>query len=366
MRGKEPKQSVMLMAISMEQMVTQQLPEDHPLRRIKRFTDSVLAAMSADIDTLYAKSGRSSVAPELMLRALLWKALFTVRSERLLEQELRFNILCRWFVGLPLDQAPFDPSTLSKNRQLLRLEMLCELFFRKHLDFLRAEGLLSSEHLSVDGTLLEAWASPKSMVAKEDIGPDGQMPPPPPGGRNSWVDFKGSSRKNDTHVSATDPDCRLASKGNGTKLSHELNVLVENRNTFAISFLVKTPTGTSEREAAQVMVENECRQGRTPKTVGGDRKYAEGEDLVLGLDALGVRAHFAVRDDRPNALARANHDDPGYATSIRERMRIEEVMGFAKSVAGIAKLKVRGTLRAIGVCGIALAAYNLTLQAGLE
>src|SRR5438552_6044012 len=191
MRGNEPKQSTMTTFVSMEQMVEHTLAKDQPLRVVKAFADAVLKEMDRDMDAMYAPTGRPSIAPELLLRALLWQALFSVRSETQLMEQIQFNTLARWFVGLPQDIAAWDHSTISANRKNLGLELLAEQFFLKQLEFLDAKGLLSTEHLSVDGTLLKAWASQKSVVPKSSLDDDGNPPPPPPGGRNDWVDFKG-------------------------------------------------------------------------------------------------------------------------------------------------------------------------------
>jgi transposase len=366
MRGQESKQTVLLPAISIESLVAKKLPDDHPLWKIKSFTDSVLKSLSPEFDKLYAQGGRPSIPPELLLRASLWQALFSIRSERLLVFLMQFDMLCRWFVGLPIDQDPWDHSSFSKARETLRLPIIAELFFHRHLQFLREQNLLSSDHLSVDGTLLEAWASHKSLVRRDELDSDGKPPAPPCGGRNGWVDFKGQQRSNETHTSVTDPDARLASKGTGAKLSHELNIVAENRNHFAVAFTVEPPTGTSEREAAYEMAKEECEQGRTPITMGGDRKYSDGDELVCKLADLGIVPHFSVRDDRPNALARMFHDDEFYPVSIQKRMKIEEINGFVKRICGLAKLKVRGTVRVIGVAAVALSGYNLTHQAHLS
>jgi hypothetical protein len=240
------------------------------------------------------------------------------------------------------------------------------MFFERHVEFLRAEGLMSSEHLSVDGSLLSAAASQKSLVSKDDLDDDGNPPPPPSGGRNSWVDFKGKKRSNATHISATDPDARLASKGTGAGLSLELNVLSENRNNLVADFSVASPTGTSEREDALALIALQEHRGLAPKTVGADRKYSDGDGLVDALERKGIAAHFAVRDDRKNTLARVRAEtDPNYPISIRCRMRIEEVFAFAKGICGLSKLRVRGLIRAFGVCAVAMSAYNLTRHASL-
>ena len=365
MRGCEDKQRSMFVVGDLHTLVERRVAADHPLRRIKVFADRILRSMSAEFDAAYAKTGRCSIAPELLLRAMLWQAMYSIRSERMLEEEVQFDLRCRWFIGLPLDTDAWDHSVFSKAREDFMLQEFAHRFFELHVEMLRDEGLLSSDHLSIDGTLLAAWASAKSLVSKDEIDKNGKPPKAPPGGRNGWVDFKGKKRSNKTHVSASDPEAKLASKGTGAKLSFEMSVLAENRNNLAINFTVSSPTGTSERDDAAVLVGIEAMRGRTPMTVGADRKYADGDGLVCALDALGVTPHFAVRDDRPNALARLFHDDEAYAVSIRSRMRIEEIFAYVKCVAGLAKVKVHGLLRVLGVAAIGLAAYNLRRHASL-
>jgi transposase len=348
---------------SLRDFVAKRMPADHPLHRIKAEAEKILASLDRDFDALYSDRGRSSIPPEQLLLACLWQALFSIRSERLLEDTLRFDLRCRWFVGLPLEKDAWDHSSFSKARESFLLQTVAQMFFERHREFLRAENLLSSEHLSVDGTLLAAWASPKSLVRRDEFDKDGKPPKPPEGGRNGWVDFKGEKRSNETHVSASDPEARLASKGNGTKLSHEMSVLAENRNNFVVGFTVMPPTGTSEREAARALIAEQRDLGFKPKTVGADKKYSDGDSLTEYLANECIEPHFAVRDDRPNALARIFQNEPGYQISQRCRMRIEEVMGFIKTVCGLAKLKVRGVLRVFGAAAVAVCAYNLRRHA---
>lgn len=365
MRGKDKKQQVLFTATTVESLVEKSLAAEHPLRRIKTKTDAVLASLAADFDLLYSTRGRPSVAPERILRAQLWQALFSIRSERLLEDCLRFDLRCRWFVGLSIDEDAWDHSTFSKLRETAQLEQIAALFFERHVEFLRAEDLLSSEHLSVDGTLLAAWASQKSLVKKGDLDKDGNPPPPPTGGRNSWTDFKGQKRSNETHVSATDSDARIASKGGASRLCHELHVLAENRNNFVVDLTVTPPSGTSERDSALTLAREQCAAGRTPATIGGDRNYSAGDKLVEALASLCIVSHFAVRDDWKKSAARIFHNDAGFPISIRKRMRIEEVFAYLKVICGLAKLKVRGGFRVFGACLIAASAYNLTRDARL-
>lgn len=365
MRGKDKRQEGLFAIGDWRTLVERRLPADHPLRRIKKHADEVLLSLDSEFDKLYPKRGRESVPPEWMMRALLWQGLFSVRSERQLEMTLRFDFLCRWFVGLPLHEDAWDHSVFSQARESFLLQTIAQLFFEKHLEFLRAENLLSSEHLSVDGSLLAAWASHKSLVKNDEFDSDGKPPSAGPGGRNAWVDFKGEKRSNATHTSASDPEAKLASKGVGAKLSHELNVVTENRNHIVVNFTVNPPSGTSEREAARALISEEITKGYRPKTVGADKKYADGDTLVEQMADMGVEPHFAVRDDRPNAAGKLFQNELGYSISQRCRMRIEEVFGYVKVIAGMSKLKVRGTLRVFGAAAIALSAYNLTRHASL-
>lgn len=368
MRGKTDNQMEFLPVISVEQLVAERLPKEHPLFYIKKKTDEVLTSISDEIDALYPSHGRASIPPEYLLRALLWQALYSIRSERQLIQHLHFDILCQWFVGLPMSRIPWNATTFSKNRSELfkgRLNVLAQRFFGAHLEFLREAGLISSDHLSVDGTQLGAWASQKSFIAKSDLDEGGRPPTPPGGGRNGWVDFKGEKRSNETHVSATDPDARLASKGGAAKLCHELNVLSENRNNYAIGFEVRSPSGKSEREAAYEMIVKECKAGRRPETVGGDKNYSNGDELIEELIDLGIVPHFPSWESRPESLAHICCQTEGYTISFQKRMRIEEIMGYIKGVCGLAKLKVRGVVKVMGVAAVSLSAYNLMHEARL-
>jgi transposase len=368
MRGIEDRQTTLLPALSLEAQIAKTLPKGHPVRLIREKAESVLKAMSPDIDKLYSHTGRPSIPPEYLLKSLLWMAMFSIRSERQLIEQLQYNLLAKWFVGLPVENQAWDPTVFTKNRSNLfsgRLVILAQLFFSAHLDFLRQSGLISSDHLSVDGTLLEAWASQKSLVRKEDLDENGKPPPAPGGGRNPWVDFKGDNRSNDTHISATDPDAKLASKGGAAKLSYELSILTENRNNFVVGFSVESPSGTSEREAAELLIKKQVETGYPPKTVGGDKNYSNGNALAEKLIGLGVTPHFPPRANQPDSIVRQFQEDEGYAISIMKRMKIEEVIGYVKTVGGLRKLKVRGILRVMGVSAIASAIYNLVHEAQL-
>lgn len=365
MRGRIPLQQPMFVAIELNTLVDRILSKDHPLRIIKKVADTLLVEMSDSLDSFYADTGPESIPPESILKALLYRALYSIRSERQLEEVLTFDLRCRWFVGLPLDKSAWDHSTFSKLRERMLLDEIVLEFFEKVVAFLRNKNLVSNEHFSVDGTLLQAWASHKSVVKKKDLDKDGKPPKAPPGGRNAWIDFKGQKRSNKTHVSATDPDSRFASKGTGAKLCHELNIVTENRNALIVDLTVNPPTGTSEKEAALAMASRQRAKGHPFSTLGADKKYSDGDDLVIGLDQLGVEPHFAIRDDRPNALARLFELNEGYPISRRCRMRIEEAFGYLKTICLLAQVKFRGTWNVFIQTTLGACAYNLRRYASL-
>ena len=363
MRGKERKQQALFVATTAQAMVERGLPKDHPLRKVRENVDAVLASLHTEIDALYSTTGRPSIPPERLFRALVWQALYSVRSERQLEEQLRFDMRCRWFVGLTLEEDAWDHSVFSKARENVLLETLSELFFERHVVFMRAQGLVSDDHFSVDGTYLGAHASQKSLKRKDS--PENTDDPPPSGGRNAMPDFKGEKRRNATHESKTDPEARLANKGQGTKLAHQLDVLSENRNNMVIGLTVGPPGGTAERDAAVTLLRDAKRRGFNPKSVGADRGYCA-DEFICRVDELGIEPHVAIRDDHKNALARLFVDAPGYVTSLRKRMRIEEIFGYLKTVAGLAKLQVVGSVRAYGVAVVGATAWNLLRQANLS
>src|SRR5713101_2366531 len=264
MRGNEDIQEEVFSYISAEKRV----PQEHPLRAIRRMTDEALHGLSKKLDGLYATIGRPSIPPEQLLRALLLQVLYTVRSERMLMEQLECNMLFRWFVGLNMDDRVWDPTVFSKNRDRLLAADVAALFFQRVLDEAKAQHVISDEHFTVDGTLLEAWASLKSF---KKLGTDDPPPPDDPG--NPTVDFHGETRSNLTHASTTDPDAKLARKGRGkeAKLSYTGNVLMENRNGLAVDVLVNPATGTAERDAAFAMAAQIPGEGRV--TIGGDKHY---------------------------------------------------------------------------------------------
>ncbi len=351
MRGHDDQAAHLFSYVSPEPRV----PADHPLRAIRQMTDRVLATLSPKFTRMYSTIGRPSIAPEKLLRTLLLQALYTIRSERLLMEQLEYNLLFRWFVGLNIDDPVWDPTVFSKNRDRLLRADVAALFFRAVLDEAKARGLVSDEHFTVDGTLLEAWASLKSFKKVGDEDP----PPPPDDPGNPTVNFHRETRSNLTHASTTDPDAKLARKGRGkeAKLSYTGNVLMENRNGLAIDVPVNQATGTAERDAAFAMAAEIPGEGRV--TIGGDKNY-DTAALVDDWRALNVTPHVAQNDKhRRSAIDRRTTRHPGYQISQRKRKRVEEIFGWLKTVGGLRKLRHRGLERVAWMFTFAVAAYNL-------
>ena len=347
MRGNDTQQSTVFSYLSPEQRV----PANHPLRTIRELTDRVLRSLSATFDAMYSPIGRRSVAPEKLLRALLLQILYTIRSERMLMEQLNYNLLFRWFVGLNMDDAVWDVTVYTKNRDRLLKAEVARKFFDLVLNEANTLDLLSNEHFTVDGTLLEACASLKSF---KRIGEE-QAPPDDPG--NPTVDFHGESRSNDTHRSTTDPDALLARKGKGkeAKLSYAGHVLMENRNGLAVDVMVTQATGTAERDAALLMAE--AIPGSHPVTLGADKNY-DTKDFVA--EARNVRAtpHVAQKA-RSSAIDQRTTRHTGYQISQRKRKQIEEIFGWMKTIGGMRKLRHRG-LELVGwMFTLSAAAYNL-------
>jgi transposase len=355
MRGVDQQQSSMFSYISAEQRV----PKEHPLRAIRTMADAALNELSADFDAIYAERGRPSIAPEKLLRALLLQVLYTVRSERLLMEQLDYNFLFRWFVGLSIDDPVWDATVFSKNRDRLLAGSVADGFFAAVLAQARAHGLLSDEHFTVDGTLIEAWAGQKSFKHKDRS--DSNTPPDDDPG-NPSVDFHGERRRNDTHQSTTDPQALLARKGKGkeAKLSYAGHVLMENRQGLAVDGCVTQATGRAEPEAALTMVEEIPGWGRV--TLGADKGYDRSE-FVQELREHQVTPHLACRANSIIDARTTRH--PGYAVSQRKRKRIEEIFGWLKTVAGLRKTRHRGVARVGWMFTFALAAYNLVRMRNL-
>jgi transposase len=354
MRGTDHQQSSMFSYISAERRV----PEDHPLRALRVMADAALAQLGAAFDAIYARSGRPSIAPEKLLRALLLQVLYTVRSERLLMEQLDYNFLFRWFVGLSIDDPVWDATVFTKNRERLLEGEVAEGFFTAVVDQSRAQGLLSDEHFTVDGTLIEAWAGHKSFKRKDN--PDRHTPPDDPG--NPSVDFHGERRSNLTHQSTTDPEARLARKGAGkeAKLSYAGHVLMENRNGIAVNGCVTQATGRAEPQAAIAMVE--AIPGWHRITLGADKGY-DRKELVEQLRDHQVTPHLACKSTTVIDERTTRH--LGYLISQQKRKRIEEIFGWLKTVAGLRKTRHRGAARVGWMFRFALAAYNLVRMRNL-
>lgn len=345
MRGPDEQTSHMFSYVVPEQRVR----HDHPLRAIRRMTDEVLVTLSPRFDRMYSDMGRPSIPPEQLLRALLLQSLYTIRSERLLMEEIDYSILFRWFVGLGMDEAIWSPTTFSKNRDRLLHGDIAAAFFDAVIDQARRADLLSDEHFTVDGTLLEAWASLKSFRRKDD-GPT--APPDDPG--NPTVNFHGESRRNDTHQSTTDPDARLAKKGPGreAKLSYAGHVLLDNRHGLVANVCVTAATGTAEREAALLLLT----EAADAVTVGGDKAF-DLPSFVAGVRALGVTPHVAQK--MRSAIDGRTTRHEGYTISQRKRKLIEQVFGWMKTIGGLRKLRHCGGNLVDWIVTFTAAAYNL-------
>ena len=356
MRGDDREDTSLFSYISPEDRV----PPDHPLRPIRRMVDRALEELSPLFDKMYSRVGRPSIPPEKLLRALLLQVLYSVRSERLLMEQLDYNLLFRWFVGLSMDDPVWNHSVFSKNRDRLLESDVSAAFFDSVCGQARQEGLLSDEHFTVDGTLVEAWASLKSFQPKGSGGPDGGGQGQ---GRNAEVDFRGQKRKNDTHASTTDPDSRLYRKGLGkeAKLCYMGHVLMENRNGLAVDSRLTLATGTAEREAAMEMIEGVASSKKI--TLGGDKGYDQG-DFVEQLRANDVTPHVAQKNNGSAIDARTSRH-PGYEVSQRIRKRIEEIFGWLKTVGGLSKTRYRGASKVAWMFTFALCAYNLVRMRNL-
>ena len=349
MRGTDRQTGRMFSYLSPETMV----PQDHPLRVIRRLADAALDRLSPAFNKLYSVVGRPSIPPEQLLRALLLQAFFTVRSERQLMEQLTYNMMFRWFVGLSMDAPVWDVSVFTKNRERLLAGDIARGFLLALLADPRVKPLLSDDHFSVDGTLVEAWASMKSFRPKDGSGE------PRADGRNGERDFHGEKRSNETHASTTDPDARLYKKaaGQAAKLCHMGHVVMENRNGLVVAAEATLATGTAEREAAAAMVGELPAGGRI--TLGADKAY-DTADFVAGMRQMEVTAHVAQNDKRRrSAIDARTTRHAGYKVSLRVRKRIEEVFGWMKTVGGQRKTRYRGTARMGWMFTLAAAAYNL-------
>jgi transposase len=331
---------------------------DHPLRSIRQFADGALEALNGDFSVLYSGVGRPSIAPEMLLRAMLLQAFYSIRSERQLMERLEFDLLFRWFVGLGVDDPAWDHSTFSKNRDRLLDGEIAAKFLAAVLVQPKVKRLLSTDHFSVDGTLIEAWASMKSFKPKAKDGDD--PPPPVSGGRNAEVDFKGQKRSNETHESTTDPEARLYRKGKGmeAKLCFLGHTLMENRSGLIVDACLTAADGHAERIAALAMIEPRADRPRAI-TLGADKAY-DAEDFVNELRSMNVRPHVAQNDNgRRSAIDRRTTRHAGYAMSQKIRKRIEEGFGWIKTVGGQRKTRFKGKDRVGWAFIFTATAYNL-------
>jgi transposase len=339
----------------------ERVPANHPLRPIRLMVDEVFQELSPAFSQLYSAYGRPSIPPEKLLRALLLQVLYTVRSERMLMEQLQYNLLFRWFVGLNMDEAVWVPTVFSKNRDRLLEGAIAEKFFDTVLAQARAAHLLSDEHFSVDGTLIEAWASQKSFRLKD--GPPA-APPDDPG--NPTVNFHGETRRNDTHESTTDPDARLARKSGGheSKLAYCGNVMIENRNGLVVDTELLRCNGTAERDAALLMVERVEGVGRI--TLAADKGY-DTKDFVQELRGMNVTPHVSQNTKRAggSAIDSRTTRHEGYQLSQRKRKRIEEVFGWMKTVGVLRKTRHRGLERVGWMFTFTATAYNLVRMRNL-
>lgn len=361
MRGKAKSQPELVCLMSPEMAV----PKDHPVRAIKRFVDQVLRELSPRFDEMYAEIGRSSIPPERLLKCKVLMALFTVRSERLLVEQLGYNLLYRWFLDMDMAEEVFNASTLSKNQERLLEHEIAREFFIAVLGEAEAQGWVSNEHFSVDGTLIEAWASMKSFVPKDASGTREE------GGKkdgNRWVDFQGEKRTNETHASRTDPDARLLRKGKGkeAKLCFGAHALMENRHGLCLDFQVRSATGTTESQAAaQMLQEQKQTRRRNPRSVGADKGY-HNKEFVKQCRESGIRPHVApVKNRKTPGLDGRTFRSRGYQTSQRLRKRIEEIFGWMKTTGGFRKSRYRGIGRTQQSGWFVAAAYNLVRMARL-
>jgi transposase len=347
MRGQVDPQSGLFSYFSVEERI----PADHPLRRVKAQADAVLASMSAEFDAMYASVGRPSIAPERLLKASLLIALYSVRSDRLFCEMLDYNMLFRWFLDMNLEERSFDHSSFSKNRSRLIEHDIAKGFFAGAVKQAKAQGLLSDEHFTVDGTLIEAWAGLKSFTKR------GTGTPPPDDPGNPTVDFHGERRSNATHASTTDPEARLARKGPGkeAKLVYQGHALMENRHGLVVDTCVTQAVGTAEREAAAAMAMN-LRRGAT---VAGDKGY-DTRGFVAALRSLGLTPHVAQNlTNRRSAIDARTTRHPGYGVSQQKRKLVEEVFGWLKTVALFRKTRHRGVRRVGWLFTLGAALYNL-------
>lgn len=357
MRGEEARQSAMFSYLSPEQRV----PNDHPLRSVKKMADEVLERLSPVFSRMYSKTGRPSVAPERLLKSMLLMAFYSIRSERLLCEQLQYNLLYRWFLDMAMDERVLDHSTFSQNRERLMAHAVGRKFFEAIVKEASKAGLTSDEHFTVDGTLIEAWASLKSFRPKNE-GPGDRPEPDDPG--NPTVDFHGEKRTNETYESTTDPEARLMRKSAGkeAKLSYGAHVLMENRNGLLVDLALTEANGKSERDAAGKMLGKKKRKlpETAHPTVGADKGY-DTKGFVDKMRGLGITPHVASNTERRggSAIDGRTTRHAGYGISQKIRKRVEEIFGWMKSYGGFRKTRFKGLHRTRLTAYLVGAAYNL-------
>jgi transposase len=357
-RGKPERQMAMLTTLSTEDLI----PTDHPIRRIRKVVDEVLGELDGEFGAMYSAIGRPSVPPEQLLKATVLMALYSMRSERAFCERLNYDLLFKWFLDLPIDAKAFDPTTFTKNRERLLGQEIADRFFAAVVRQARLRRYLSSDHFSVDGTLLEAWASHKSFKPK-----DGSGPGAPAAGRNAEVDFRGQPRSNQTHQSSTDPEALLARKSNNTaaRLCYAGHLLMENRNALIVDIELTRADGYAERQAALAMLGRLPRRRRR-RTVAADKAY-DTADFVADCRKLGVTPHVAQNTTRRrSAIDGRTTRHAGHGLSQRSRPRIEEPFGWIKTFGGGRKLRYVGRERNRAWFLIAGATYNLIRLAALD
>lgn len=354
MRGTDTHQQMLFSYISPEARV----PQDHPLRPIRKMADKALKELSPVFRELYATVGRPSIPPEKLLRSLLLQVFYSIRSERMLVEQLDYNLLFRWFIGLSMDEPVWDHSSYSKNRDRILHTDIAVMFLRAICKQAEKAGLLSDDHFTVDGTLIESWASLKSFRPKDQEPPQSLK-----GGRNPEVNFHGEKRINDTHASTTDPEARLFRKGKGkeARLSFMGHVLMENKNGLVVDRRLTPATGTAEREAAISMAAEIPGDHRV--TLGADKGY-DIRDFVMDLRELSVTPHVAQRT-KGSAIDGRTTRHEGYAVSQRKRKRVEEIFGWMKTVGWLRKARYKGVEKIDWLFTLSAAAYNLVRMRNL-
>ena len=360
MRGTDDQQADMCSYVQPEERV----PANHPLRTIRAIANKAMKELDETFERMYSIIGRPSIAPEYLLRASVLQCLYSIRSERLLMEQLQYNLLFRWFVGLSMDAEVWDHSTFSKNRDRFIGSQVALRFMNKVIEQAREAGLLSDEHFTVDGTLVEAWASMKSLKPideKDDDHPDEWQS----GGRNVQADFHGESRSNDTHRSTTDGDARLYKKSSGAaaKLCYMGHALMENRNGLVVAATVTTASGTAERQAALKLVDSLGNSGSKHRTLGADKGY-DARDFIGELRGRNITPHVAKKVSGKTIDERTMRHF-GYQISQRIRKRVEEIFGWAKTVGGLAKVKVKGLPVVEPRFLMGMTVYNMVRMANL-